>query len=404
VQWARLWPEPGRRGGLARLTCCHNREFNKSLTLLHLALHRVGGAATATRYTDIMCWTSAPVDGTLMNNVDSNRFAVSLASVSVLLLAGALGGCGSIEVALGLRTRLDKLPVTAISARLLPDACLVPGKSAHLVITVTTADGKQLTTEGVGHGTVLFDSFKFVTDVVTIKGNGVVSLPADPRLSDAVVPHMGITVIGHSDISAGLDIPVRYDAAFMAQFSGQPGFSGFDGQNGLDGSSGSDGSLDPNNLSAGGNGSDGSSGTDGADGDPGQPGDAVRLWVTLMPERSLLQVKASGKRGDQFFLVDSSAGSLTVKADGGSGGSGGSGGKGGRGGSGGTGFPPGMSGLAGRDGSAGRSGSYGAAGTFIVSVDPRVQPYLDRLHFSNTSDGRSGPPPDIRIEPVPPIW
>jgi hypothetical protein len=281
---------------------------------------------------------------------------------------------------------------------------LVPGKSAKLVITVTTADGKQLTTEGAGHGTVLFDSFSFVADVVTVKGNGKVSLPADPRLSDAVMPRVGITVIGHPDVSAGLDIPVRYDAAFVAQFSGPPGFPGFDGQNGLDGSSGSNGSLDPNNLSAGSNGSDGSNGTDGDDGKPGQPGDAVRLWVTLMPERSLLQVKASGRSGDQFFLVDSGAGSLTVKADGGAGGRGGSGGKGGRGGSGGSGWPPGMSGLAGRDGSDGRPGSDGAAGTFVASVDPRAQPYLDRLHFSNTSGGRSGPPPDIRIEPVPPIW
>src|SRR5882672_56262 len=320
-----------------------------------------------------------------MNNLDSNRFAILISSVSILLLAGTLGGCGSVEVALGMRTRLDKLPVTALSARLLPAPSMVPGTSAKFVITVTTADGKQLTTEGVGHGTVLFDSFTFVTDVVTVKGNGVVSLPADPRLSDAEMPHVRITVIGHPDVSARFDIPVRYDAAFVAQFSGQPGFPGFDGQNGLDGSSGSDGSLDPNKLSAGGNGSDGSNGTDGDDGKPGQPGDAVRLWVTLMPERSLLQVKASGRSGDQFFIVDSSAGSLTIKADGGAGGRGGSGGKGGRGGSGGSGWPPGMSGLAGRDGSDGRSGSDGAAGTFIVSVDPRAQPYLDRLHFSNTS-------------------
>ena len=44
---------------------------------------------------------------------------------------------------------------------------------------------------------MLFDSFSFVTDVVTVKGNGEVSLPADPRLSDAVMLHVGITVIGH---------------------------------------------------------------------------------------------------------------------------------------------------------------------------------------------------------------
>ena len=57
------------------------------------------------------------------------------ATASVSVLAGTLGGCGSLEVALGMRTRLDKLPVTGLSARLFPHPGLVPGKSAKLVIT-----------------------------------------------------------------------------------------------------------------------------------------------------------------------------------------------------------------------------------------------------------------------------
>jgi hypothetical protein len=347
---------------------------------------------------------NAPKEGTLMNHWDSMRFATSAASVTLLLLAGTLGGCGSIEVALGMRTRLDKLPVTTLSARLFPDPGLVPGKSSHLAIIVTTTDGKQLTTEGVGHGTVLFDSFTFAFDIVTVKRNGTVSLPADPRLSDTVVPHVTINVVGHPEVSGGLDIPVRYDAAFVAQFSGQPGLPGLDGRNGFDGSNGSNGSLDPNNLSPGGNGTNGSDGTDGDDGHPGQPGDAVRVWVTFIPQRSLLQARANGGSGDLFFLVDAAAGSLTIDADGGSGGRGGSGGKGGQGGAGGSGWPSGNWGLAGRNGADGRSGRDGPAGTFVVSVDPRAEPYLNRLHFSNTSAGRPGPPADIRIEPVAPIW
>jgi hypothetical protein len=39
----------------------------------------------------------------------------------VFLGLGALSGCASIEVGLGLRMRLDKVPVTAISATLSPD-------------------------------------------------------------------------------------------------------------------------------------------------------------------------------------------------------------------------------------------------------------------------------------------
>jgi hypothetical protein len=43
----------------------------------------------------------------------------------------AIGGCASIEVGLGLRMRLDKVPVTAISATLSPDPGLSPGKSGR---------------------------------------------------------------------------------------------------------------------------------------------------------------------------------------------------------------------------------------------------------------------------------
>jgi hypothetical protein len=63
-----------------------------------------------------------------------------------LIIVGflSLGGCGSIEVALGLRTRLDKVPVTALSASLFPSPGLSPGKSGRLVITATTSDGKRV--------------------------------------------------------------------------------------------------------------------------------------------------------------------------------------------------------------------------------------------------------------------
>jgi hypothetical protein len=318
----------------------------------------------------------------------------------------ALGGCGSIEVALGLRMRLDKVPVTALSASLSPGPGLGPGKSGRLVITATTSDGKQFVTVGPGRGKVLFDSFTFNATVATVNKKGKVSLPADPRLSEGVVPHIRILVIGHLDVIGDLDIDVRYDIAFTADFSGSTGSRGFDGSNGMDGSAGSNGSIDLTNPSAGGNGTDGSTGGDGGNGGPGQPGGNVHVWLTLKSgDHPLLQVRAASSKQEKLFLVDPNGGSLAVNADGGPGGAAGSGGRGGRGGSGGSGFPPGLSGQDGRNGFDGHAGTDGAAGTIVVSVDPAAQPFLGRLRLSNKSGGgHAGPAPEIRVEPVPPIW
>jgi hypothetical protein len=317
-----------------------------------------------------------------------------------------LGGCTSIEIGLGLRMRLDKVPVTGVSATLSPDPGLAPGKSGRLIITATTNDTKQLVTIGAGHGKVLFDSFTFTASTVTVSKKGVVSLPADPRVSEGTTPHILIGIVGHPDVTTDLNIPIRYNVAFAANFAGRPGFKGIDGLNGFAGSSGSDGSVDINNPSAGGPGGDGTNGEDGSNGDPGQPGEAVHVWMTIKSgDRPMLQVRAASKTHTQLFLIDPNGGSLTVNASGGAGGAGGSGGRGGQGGSGGNGFPPGFPGQNGRDGFDGHPGADGAAGTIIVSVDGQAQPYLDKLQLINKSGGGSpGPKAEIRIEAVAPIW
>jgi hypothetical protein len=328
----------------------------------------------------------------------------------VFLVLGAFAGCSSIEVGLGLRMRLDKVAVTGVSATLSPDPGLSPGKSARLIITATTNDSKQFVTVGAGHGNVLLDSFILTATTVTVSKKGVVSLPADPRVSEGATPHISIMVVGHPDVTTDLSIPIRYDAAFVANFAGKPGFKGIDGLNGLAGSSGTDGSVDISNPSAvpsaGGPGGDGSNGEDGRDGDAGQPGEAVHVWMTLKSaNHPMLQVRAASNTRTQLFLIDPNGGSLTVNASGGAGGAGGSGGRGGQGGSGGSGFPPGFSGQNGRDGMDGQSGADGTAGTILVSVDSEARPYLNKLQLINKSGrGTPGPAPEIRIEPVPPIW
>jgi len=219
-------------------------------------------------------------------------------SLLAALLPLAISGCASIEVAVGLRTRLDAIPVTGLAASLVPGPALAPGGSARLVLTATTADGKKLVTEGPGHGTVLYDSYAFAASVAQVDKQGVVWLAADPRLSDGQTPRIHITVNGHPDVTADIQIPVHYNVSFKADYSGRPGNSGFNGTDGSAGMNGSSGSIDPNNPSPGGDGTAGGDGGDGQDGGPGEDGKPVQVWVTRKPEPYLLlQVRVvSGRK------------------------------------------------------------------------------------------------------------
>ena len=217
--------------------------------------------------------------------------------------------------------------------------------------------------------------------------------------------HVAVTVPSHPDLHADLDIPFRYDIAFVSNFSGSSGSRGFNGTDGISGVDGAPGSLDPNNPSPGGDGSNGSNGSDGSngqDGGPGGDGPPVQVLVALRWETGamhpLLQVSVSAPGRQSLYLVDPQGGSLTVKADGGPGGSGGKGGRGGRGGNGGIGTPNGRSGNNGPDGHDGWSGPEGKGGSITVTYDPPVEPYLGTIHLSN----RNGPPPTFEAEPVDP--
>jgi hypothetical protein len=332
----------------------------------------------------------------------------------------ALAGCSDLAVRLGLRTRLDKLPVTSIAASLVgkdgsvPVTALAPGAFARLVVVASTQDGRQFVTVGAGHGKVLLDSFVLTPDLVQLGRRGKVSMPADPRLSDGKVASIHIATVGHPDVITDLDIAVRYDVAFVADYSGADGMKGIDGSDGLDGLPGSDANpAPPDPLTglpgpegAGGDGGNGGNGGDGGAGGDGAPGAAVHVWLRLKSGTdSLLQAKVSGGARDSYYLVEAKGGSLKVAANGGSGGDGGAAGRAGRGGSGGTGNPSGLRGRDGFAGSAGWRGNDGAAGTITVSVDPAAQPFVNILSLSNHSgSGRPGPAPSFVIEPVPPLW
>jgi hypothetical protein len=318
----------------------------------------------------------------------------------------ALCGCTQIQVWTGLRIRLGKVPAVALHAELPQGANMFPGEETPLVVTVTQPDGTKLLTEGAGEGKVLWEDLRVTSEIVTVDRKGMVTLPADPRVSEGTLPHLTVTAPSHPDLRAELVIPVRYDHSFTADFSGRSGMDGMDGMSGSDGRSGSSGSFDPNSPSAGGDGSDGGDGSNGEDGSPGEDGPQVLVRVALKDGgRPLLQVTVAGAGREEFFLVDPQGGSLTVRADGGRGGFGGKGGRGGRGGSGGSGSPGGMDGRDGSDGHDGWSGPAGNPGSITVSYDPRAKGYLSLLNFSNKGGAdRSGLSPVFREERTPSMW
>jgi hypothetical protein len=269
------------------------------------------------------------------------------------------------------------------------------------VVVVTQPDGKLLQTEGQGKGKVMWKDLTVTASVATVNQKGVLTLPRDPRISDGKLVHITVTVPSHPDIHADLDIAVRYNYAFTSNYDGSPGSSGMSGSDGTNGASGSTGSTDLNNPSPGGNGGNGTNGSDGQDGGAGGDAPPVQVRVALKSEgRPLLQVSVSAAGKVKLYLVDPQGGSLTVKADGGTGGSGGRGGRGGQGGSGGMGSPSGSSGTSGSDGRSGFDGSPGRGGSITVTYDPQVKPFLAAIHLSNIF----GPKPVFIEQPVAPLW
>ena len=183
-----------------------------------------------------------------------------LAPVALLSLIG----CAPLKVRLGSRIPLPETPVSSIQATLPKGHAIAPGEKIPLVVSLTQPGGQILQTEGQGHGKIFWHDLKVDTSLVVFNGKGVLALSSDPRESEGQVAHITVTVPSHPDLRADLDVPLRYDFPYTANFSASSGSSGFDGSNGTSGSSGTTGSIDPNHPSAGGDGGNGSSGSDGS--------------------------------------------------------------------------------------------------------------------------------------------
>jgi len=156
-----------------------------------------------------------------------------------------LAGCSSIRVKMGSRVLIAPLPIASMQASMYNHPGVGPGEKKSLVVTFTQPDGTVLVTEGKGKGKILWKDLAVTATVVSVNSKGVLSLPSDPRLSDGKTGHVTITVPSHPDLKADLDIPLRYNYAFAARYSGFDGSKGIDGTAGIDGTSGSIGSFDP---------------------------------------------------------------------------------------------------------------------------------------------------------------
>ena len=329
------------------------------------------------------------------------RKGTTYSLILLVLFVTAQTGCSSMKVKMGWRVDLNQTLISSIHVSLPKGPAIAPGEKSPLVATLTQPNGKVLLTEGEGAGKVMWKDLIVTPTTVLADEKGNLSFPEDPRASYGKVGHVTVTVPSQPNLHAELDVPVRYDYAYVSDFSGRPGMDGRNGLDGRDGTSGSTGSLDPNNPSPGGNGSDGTDGDNGKDGDSGGNAPPIDVRIALAPgAHLLLQVSVSAPGHRRLYLVDPHGGSLTVKVDGGPGGSGGRGGRGGRGGSGGLGTPGGSNGHDGLDGRNGFDGAQGKGGLITVTYDPKARSFLGALHLSS----KNGPAPLYTETPVSPLW
>ncbi|HEV2618966.1 MAG TPA: hypothetical protein VGU23_03395, partial [Acidobacteriaceae bacterium] len=146
-----------------------------------------------------------------MRRIPSPALHLSIASLAFT----ALTGCSTIRLTLGTRVDLAKLPVVSMQVRQNHPG-IGPGRKSALIATFTQPDGTVLVTEGKGNGKVQWKDIAVTPTLVTVNKKGVLALPADPRLSQGKTGHVTLTVPSHPGLTASLDIPLRYNYAFVS--------------------------------------------------------------------------------------------------------------------------------------------------------------------------------------------
>jgi hypothetical protein len=181
-----------------------------------------------------------------------------------------------------------------------------PGYQIPLIATASLASVEKLKTEGAGGGKVLWSSFTAETRGAPLTPEGVFAVNDDPREILGYPAHVTLR-IGLRGAVAELDVPLRYNCAFDADFSGPSGNAGDSGADGYDGNQGGSGGQ----------------GWNGADGQQVQV--SVSMVPGPAPGTSLLSVFVQSGHTQRLYYIDPArGGSLLLRANGGDGGDGGS--------------------------------------------------------------------------------
>src|SRR6266700_5012092 len=87
----------------------------------------------------------------------------SLAVASLL----ALSGCAAVQVRMGRKAYIDKIPMASMTASLPKGPGIAPGEKSPLEATFTAPDGTVWKTEGEGHGKILWKDLTVTASLVT---------------------------------------------------------------------------------------------------------------------------------------------------------------------------------------------------------------------------------------------
>src|ERR1700722_4967443 len=98
----------------------------------------------------------------------------------VLASTVLLSGCATVQVHLGMKVYLSKIPVSAIEVQQAKAPGIGPGQKSSLIATITEPNGKTLTTEGAGHGKVMWRDLTVTPTIVAVNKKGVISIRPNP--------------------------------------------------------------------------------------------------------------------------------------------------------------------------------------------------------------------------------
>lgn len=279
-----------------------------------------------------------------------------------------------------------------------------PGTSLEFGISAKLEDGSYMNTTGLLKGKVKWSDFKF-----EVQGGSYVHYPGSSNIvitgdQDKIINHevvVQVTSVYHPSLKSTLKIPLNYKLSYVANFSGDMGQAG---ERGAAGSNGTNRDRDEKQTGKGKTGGDGGDGQDGRNGKDGMDGPEIAVRIALAedaPEGATLlkiTIQSGNSEEPKVYLIDGTAGSLKVKANGGDGGAGGTGGDGGTAGWGQS-VPTSIAGSEGGDGGTGGNGGNGGdggdggnGGRITVSCDAAAKPFLHVIEFeaNGGSPGSSG--------------